>query len=84
MPSQNDDVALRNHMRAQYHEASETVLEHLDALEAFLVVCICSGYSLGVTKSLDRLVQPSLEALGEVCGHEGSEACERHLKVIKG
>ena len=59
------------------------MLEHLDALEAFLDVCICSGYSLGATKSPDRLMQPSLEALGEICGREGSQACEHHLKVIK-
>ena len=35
------------------------------------------------SKSLDRLMQPSLESLGEICGREGSEACEHHLKVIK-
>ena len=28
-------------------------------------------------------MQHSLEALGEICGREGSEACEHHLKVIK-
>ena len=59
------------------------VLEHLDALAPSLDVCVCSGYSLGASKSLDRLMQPSLEALGEICGREGSEACEHHLKVIK-
>ena len=67
--------ALRTYRRSQFAGASEVVLEHLDALESFLDVCICSGYSLGASKSLDRLMQHSLEDLGEVCGREGSEAC---------
>lgn len=83
VPSEAYYVALRAFMKKQYPAASETVLEHLEAIESFLGVCICSGYSIGATKSLDRLMQPPPQPLGEVCGREGVQACEHQLKVIK-
>ncbi|CAK0832647.1 unnamed protein product [Prorocentrum cordatum] len=67
----------------KYPKAATTLLEHLLAVEGLLDVCIAAGYSMGAEKSLDRLAQPSIEALGEIVGREGSEACERHLELIK-
>ena len=83
MPPATYYAALGASLKERYPEASEAVREHLEALEAFLDVCIVSGYSLGAAKSLDRLMQPSLEALGEVCGRDGAQACEHHVKIIK-
>ncbi|CAK0865466.1 unnamed protein product, partial [Prorocentrum cordatum] len=67
----------------KYPKAATALLEHLLAVEGLLDVCIAAGYSMGAEKSLDRLAQPSIEALGEIVGREGSEACERHLELIK-
>ncbi|MDA8584257.1 hypothetical protein N9L68_08470 [bacterium] len=67
VPGPDYHASLRRFMKQTYQGASETVLEHLDSFEAFLDVCICSGYSLGATKSLDTLMQPSLQALGGIC-----------------
>ena len=39
---------------------------------------------MGATKSLNRLMQPSIEALGEIVGREGLDACEHHMEIIKG
>ena len=76
-------AALRRERAVAYPAAGEALLEHLDALEALLDVCIASGYSLGASKSRDRLCQPALESLGEVAGRDGLDACEHHLRIIK-
>ena len=76
-------AALGASLKERYPSASKTVTEHLEALEAFLDVCIVSGYSLGAAKSLGCLMQPSLESLGEVCGRDGAQACEHHDPIIK-
>ena len=38
---------------------------------------------MGANKSLDQLAQPAVEALGEIVGREGCDACEKHLELIK-
>ena len=76
-------AALRRERAVAYPAAGEALLEHLDALEALLDVCIASGYSSGASKSRDRLCQPALESLGEVAGRDGLDACEHHLRIIK-
>eukprot|EP00974_Lingulodinium_polyedra_P021613 2086980-Lingulodinium_polyedra.AAC.1 len=38
---------------------------------------------MGASKSLDRLAQAAIEALGEIVGREGCDACEKHLELIK-
>ena len=83
VPSEEYYEALRAYMLKRHPRASETCLEHLAALEHFLDVCIAAGYSLGGTKSKDKLMQPAVEALGEVVGREGSEACDIHIKIIR-
>ena len=77
---------LKAYMQAKFRGASECALEHLDALEALLDVCIAGGYALGASKSKDRLLQRALEALGELCGREGKGQmpASTTLKIIKG
>ena len=65
-----------------YPNASMAALEHIFALERLLDVCIAAGYSMGASKSKGRLLQHSLEALGEWVGREGLEPCARHVEAI--
>ena len=67
----------------KFPKAAAILIEHLLALEGLLDVCIAAGYSMGAEKSQDRQAQPSIGALGEIVGRDGSDACERHLELIK-
>eukprot|EP00435_Cladocopium_sp_Y103_P042487 s1035_g11.t1 len=71
---------LRKHMGAKYPNASEHLLDHLEALESFLDRSIAAGVTFGIDKASIAVVEGEL--LGHTIGRFGAKCNAEKTKAI--
>jgi hypothetical protein len=73
---------IRERLTKKFPEASVHVLDHLEALEAFLDKSICAGFSFGVEKAAVGVTEGKL--LGHLVGRFGLRSDDEKVKMIMG
>ena len=73
---------LREDMQKRYPDASVHLLDHLEALEAFLDRSILAGMTFGIEKACVAVVEGEL--LGHVVGRSGARSNPERTKAVAG
>ena len=81
VPTEAYNSARTADLRARYPKATPAVIEHLDALEAFLDTSIMAGFSYGINKAFIMVTEGSL--LGHKVDRYGSSHEGERIQAIQ-
>ena len=83
LPTEHYYASWRLDVAERFQITDAVFLDLLEDQEVFLDVCCVSGFSLGASKSKNRICRFELDILGDICGRVTLQATEDHLRAIR-